>query len=206
MSAADALREFADLQLWVTWRNETRQADKPTKVPYSHARPDGQLDRSSTWTTRAIAEHAARRENREGIGIVLAPLGGAATSAASISTPASTTRATSPRGRERSSNCWTATPRSRRGQGLKIYFLHDPRVTLAKGMHWRSAVRRPALNGGKEPGIEFYLRARYFTVTDQTFEGFDTVRLSTSIRCTRCRPRWRHSPTNPRHHPSPAPP
>ena len=63
------------------------------------------------------------------------------------------------------------------GHGLKVFFTHDQRVTLAEGVRWQSAVRRPAPDGGKEPGIEFYLRARYFTVTDQTFEGFDTVRL-----------------------------
>ena len=63
------------------------------------------------------------------------------------------------------------------GHGLKIYFLHDPRVTLVGGLHWRSAVRQPALNGGKDHGIEFYLSRRYFACTDQTFEDFDSVRI-----------------------------
>ena len=41
------------------------------------------------------------------------------------------------------------------GHGLKIFFTHDQRETQAEGMHWRSAVRRPPPNGGKEPPSSF---------------------------------------------------
>ena len=100
----------------------------------------------------------------------------AATWAASISTAASTTRALAPWAREIVELLNSYTEVSPSGHGLKVFFTHDPRDTLAEGVRWRSAVRQPAPNGGKEPGIEFYLRARYFTVTDATFEQYDTIR------------------------------
>jgi hypothetical protein len=68
------------------------------------------------------------------------------------------------------------------GSGLKLFFLHDPAVTLADGRHWKSAARQRVLANGngnarvKSPGIEFYLRVRYFTVTRCTFENYDTLR------------------------------
>ena len=112
MSAANALRGFADLSLWVMWRSEER-GGRPTKVPYS---PVGGGRASSidplTWGTREQAERG--NAGFDGIGLVLAPLGedrhlGGIDLDACIDDGGNV----SSRGRVRSSSGWTATPRSR---------------------------------------------------------------------------------------------
>jgi hypothetical protein len=63
-----------------------------------------------------------------------------------------------------------------------VFFLHDPRETLAKGARWRSSVRRPNAHG-KDHGIEFYLRGRYFTVTGQLSRSTIRFGKPASRRC-----------------------
>ncbi len=173
-----ALDPFAKLRLWVTWRAETRQG-KATKVPWA---PELKWTRASstdatTWGTRLLAEESARFDGRDGIGIMLAPLGeGRHLGGIDLDSCIGDEGDVASWAREIVELVNSYTEVSPSGHGLKIYLEHDPRETLAEGMRWRKAVRRPSPNGGKEPGIEFYLDRRYFAVTDQLFEGFDTVR------------------------------
>ena len=179
MSTADGLHGFADLPLWLTWRYETRQGrDRPTKVPYAHTGLKASSIEPSTWAKRAIAEHAAKRDNRNGIGLVLAPLGGGRhLGGIDLDSCLDDEGNLAPWAREFVELLNSYTEVSPSGHGLKVFFTHDERVTLVEGLHWRSEAKRAAPDGGKEPGIEFYLRARYFTVTEKTFESFDAVRL-----------------------------
>jgi putative DNA primase/helicase len=176
--AVSALDPFAKLRLWVTWRAETRQG-KATKVPWA---PELKWTRASstdatTWGTRLLAEESARFDGRDGIGIMLAPLGeGRHLGGIDLDSCIGDEGDVASWAREIVELVNSYTEVSPSGHGLKIYLEHDPRETLAEGMRWRKAVRRPSPNGGKEPGIEFYLDRRYFAVTDQLFEGFDTVR------------------------------
>src|SRR5262249_30993868 len=177
-TATDALREFANLPLWVTWQYEFRQGNKPTKVPYAPClgRRASTTD-DSTWATRAIAMRAAEEEKRDGVGLVLAPLDeGRHLGGIDLDSCIDDEGNVAPWAREIVELVASYTEVSPSGHGLKIYFTHDPRETLVRGLRWKNAVRRPSPNGSKEPGIELYRDRRYFAVTNQTFETFDTVR------------------------------
>ena len=140
MSAAGALHEFAGLPLWVTWRNEDAAgSDKPTKVPYAHTGRKASSTDPWTWGTRAIAEHAAERDNRDGIGLVLAPLGeGRHLGGIDLDACIDDEGTVAAWAREIVELLGSYTEISPSGHGLKIFFLHDPRVTLVEGVHWRS--------------------------------------------------------------------
>jgi putative DNA primase/helicase len=174
-----ALDQFAALALWVRWKIETRKG-KPTKVPYAPGsnRRASSTD-PSTWGTRAEAERG--KASFDGVGIILAALDGARhLGGIDLDACISDEGDVAAWARDIVELVDSYTEVSPSGHGLKIYFTHDPRLTLieAKAKKWRGAVRLgPANGGGKSPGIEFYLRDRYFAVTDQTFEHFDTIRL-----------------------------
>jgi hypothetical protein len=203
MSAADALREFADLPLWLVWRNEKR-GGRPTKVPYS---PVGGGHASSTdpstWGTREQAERGSA--GFDGVGIMLAPLDeGRHLGGIDLDACIDDEGNVAPWAREIVERVASYTEISPSYRGLKIFFEHDPRETLAKDAHWHSAVRQPSLDGGKGRGVEFYLRARYFTVTDNTFEQFGTVRLVDfdTLRDVQClMEAFGDKPKPPTHHP-----
>jgi hypothetical protein len=175
--APHALDEFAALPVWVNWKTEARKG-KPTKVPYmpGASRRASSTD-PSTWGTRADAE---RGNGFDGVGIMLTELGpdrhlggidldGCISAEGDLTTWA----------REIVERVQSYTEISPSGHGLKIYFTHDPRETLPEPKGWRSNVRidAPINASRKRPGIELYLRERYFAVTDHTFEHFDTIRL-----------------------------
>src|SRR5262249_53668371 len=176
-TATDALREFANLPLWVTWQYEFRQGNKPTKVPYAPClgRRASTTD-DSTWATRAIAMRAAEEEKRDGVGLVLAPLDeGRHLGGIDLDSCIDDEGNVAPWAREIVELVAIYTEAARRGQGLKIFFPHDPREPGVGGRGWKNPVRRPPPNGGKEPAIELYLDRHYFAVTDQIFESFDPV-------------------------------
>ena len=174
MSAFD---DFAHREIWVRWRSEER-GGKPTKVPYSPA-GDGRASSTdpSTWGTR---EEAERGNHGDGLGIILAPLGanrhlGGIDLDGCINDEGDVARWA----REIVELVMSYTEVSPSGHGLKIYFEHDPAETLPEPKGWRSNVRiKGQTNGsGKSPGIELYLHDRYFAVTDDTFEQYDTIRV-----------------------------
>jgi Protein of unknown function (DUF3987)/Primase C terminal 2 (PriCT-2) len=173
----NALHEFAALSLWVTWRSEER-GGRLTKVPYSPT-INGRASSTdpSTWTTRAIVEHAVEQDGYDGIGLVLAGIDEARhLGGIDLDSCIDDEGNVAPWARDIVELVASYTEISPSGHGFKVFFTHDPRETLAEGMRWRSAVRQPALNGGKDHGVEFYVHGRYFTVTDKTFENFDTFR------------------------------
>jgi hypothetical protein len=175
-TATDALREFACLHLWVLWKLLER-GGKPTKVPFSPIdQRNAAANDPATWGTRTEAERLVA--DYSGVGIMLAPLDeGRHLGGIDLDACIDDEGNVAPWAGEIVELLNSYTEISPSGHGLKIFFLHDPRATLAEGVRWRAAVRQPAPHGGKEPGIEFYLDRRYFTVTDQTFGNFGTVRL-----------------------------
>jgi hypothetical protein len=169
------LDKYADLPVWLCWQNE-EQRGKPTKVPWS---PTSNAHASSTdhstWSTRAIAEGSALANGRTGIGIVLAEIDkGRHLGGIDLDSCIDAEGELTPWGREVVELVGSYAEISPSGRGLKIFFEYDPRET--EGVRWRSQVQQPALDGGKDHAIEFYLDRRYFTVTRNTFENFDTVR------------------------------
>jgi hypothetical protein len=169
----NALDQFAARELWVNWKTVTRKG-KATKVPFSPVdQRAAEANNASTWGTRA---QALRNTGYDGIGLVLGPLDaerhlGGIDLDACIDDKGNIALWARDIVQLLNSYCEV----SPSGRGLKVFFLHDPRETLGQGMHWRSSVRRPRAHG-KDYGIEFYLRARYFTVTEQLFETYDTIR------------------------------
>ena len=176
---AVALDAYADLRIWVCWQKEDRDG-RTTKVPWSpNAKRHASSTDPSTWSTRAIAEGSARANGRTGVGIVLAEIDedeGRHLGGIDLDACIDGEGVVAPWAREIVELLNSYTEISPSGRGLKIVFEHDQRVTLAEGVHWRSAVRQPALDGGKDHAIEFFLDRRYFTVTDQVFEHYATVR------------------------------
>lgn len=176
------LEDLAKRKLWVAWQSEARKGGgKPTKVPVN-ARKGGPASstNSDTWAPRANAETTASllRGDPKGIGIMLAPidehrhLGGIDLDACVDGEGNVEAWA-----REIVELVGSYTEVSPNGHGLKIFFIHDATETLAYGRRWRSNVRRPGKPAGeKEPGIEFYLHERYFTVTGRLFEIYDTIK------------------------------
>ena len=133
---------FADQALWVTWKSETRQGRNPTKVPYAYTGLPASSTDARTWTTRAIAKHAAELGSHDGIGIMLARidegrhLGGVDLDSCIDDDGNLTVWA-----QEIVELLNSYTEVSPSNHGLKVFFTHDPRVTLVEGVHWRSAVR-----------------------------------------------------------------
>ena len=202
----NALHEYTAQRLWVTWRSEKR-GGRPTKVPYSPT-INGRASSTdpSTWATRAIVEHAVEREGYDGIGIVLAGIDeGRHLGGIDLDSCIDAEGNVAPWARKIVERVNSYTEISPSGYGLKIFFEHDPRETLAEGMRWRSAVHQPPPNGGKKQrGVEFYVRGRYFTVTDKTFENFDTVRhvgLDTLLEVQAKMEAFAEKPKPPTHHP-----
>lgn len=172
-----ALDQFADQPVWVNWRSEQRKG-KSTKVPYSpldHRRASS--TDASTWGSR---QQAARdKASFDGVGIVLAALEpGRHLGGIDLDACIDDEGDVAMWAREIVELVGSYTEVSPSGHGLKLFFIHDPRTTLDDKRRWRKSAKRPAATGGKDQGIEFYLDGRYFTVTEQLFETFDTVRTA----------------------------
>jgi hypothetical protein len=172
----DALSQFADLDLWVTWRTEQRAGGKtPSKVPYAI---DGRLAKANdptTWMTRAQATTAAAAHGEGGINIVLGHI-------ASLNLNLGAVDLDSCLGDEGDVALWAEevvdllqsyTEVSPSGNGLKIFFTY-PADALTK--RWRKHVQKPNPDGGKDHGIEFYLDRHFTSVTAATFQSYDTLR------------------------------
>jgi hypothetical protein len=169
---------FAMAAIWTTWKNEIRAGgNKPSKVPYAL---DGGLAKSndpSTWMTYFEAEQCRDQRHHDGINIMLAPvedglhLGGIDLDACI--------------GEEGDLEPWAAeivvkvnsyTEVSPSGTGLKIFFLHDPKLTLDAKHRWRKHVQKPNPKGGKDLGIEQYLAKHFMAVTEAVYQGYTTLR------------------------------
>jgi archaellum biogenesis ATPase FlaH len=178
----NALDPFACREVWVSWAI-VKRGGRPTKVPFSVDGKPAKADDSSTWMTRAQAVKAARQNQHQGIGIMFAALDdGQHLGGIDLDACIDDDGAVVPWAREILDLAPSYTEISPSGRGLKIYFLHDPRETLAAAEHWRRGVRRRAMNGGKDHGIEMYLERRYFAVTGRTFEDLDTMTMLTLDR------------------------
>jgi len=178
----NALDPFARREVWVSWAI-VKRGGRPTKVPFSVDGKPAKADDPSTWMTREQAVKAARQNQHQGIGIMFAALDdGRHLGGIDLDACIDDDGAVAPWAREILNLVPSYTEISPSGGGLKIYFLHDPRETLAAAEHWRRGVRRRATNGGKDHGIELYLERRYFAVTGQTFEDLDTMAMVTLDR------------------------
>jgi hypothetical protein len=187
---SDAFRELADLERWVTWRNEFRNgSDKPTKMPYAPGTGQkAKADDPATWGTRT--EAAARYKqvvngNGGGIGIELGDLGydlhlagldldscikdgQVAPWAEAILQVAQTYAETSPSGTGIKAFYYAATEDVRP-------FLDSIGVPIENWGCRRGIPGEDAKDHG--PAIEVYLNGRYFAVTGKQRGAIDQIKL-----------------------------
>ena len=170
------------------WTTKYGEDGKPRKVPYSASGGEAKVNDPTTWAPLADVERMRERSARRGIrrapdgsvppggvGIVFMSIGlGRHLGGVDLDSCILDDGALAPWAREiveSLNSLRRGQPVRPRGQGL---FTYDPRLP---DHHWRHEAKRPAVDGGKDPGIEFYLEKRYFAVTGKQFEGFDTVRF-----------------------------
>lgn len=178
---AEIFGPLAEQPIWLQWRTRYGEDGKPRKVPYAASGGEFSVADPETWGTLAdverMLERGARRGTKRapdgsvppgGVGIVLGSHLGGIDLDACIDAEGNVASWA----REIAERLKSYTEISPSGTGLKIFFTY-PQLPEH---HWRSSAKRPAIDGGKDPGIEFYLRGRYFAVTGRQFENYDTIR------------------------------
>ena len=165
---------LAKRPFWLRWKNEL-VGERLTKVPYTAtgARKANIAD-PATWAT--LDEVRSELRGFDGIGIVLAEitprlhLGGI-----DLDACLDDAGTVAPWAQAIIDLVASYTETSPSGTGLKIYFMYDP-AELDEGRHWKKIVTRPNPLGDKNFAIEFYLRARYFTVTGKQHGEIAVIR------------------------------
>ncbi|WP_245903476.1 phage/plasmid primase, P4 family [Humitalea rosea] len=168
------LASLANAPRWVAWQVEGRGAkSKPTKVPYA---PDGRkakADDPDTWGTRTAALSRANCLPKPfgigGIGIELGAHDDLAIGGIDLDTCRAETGDWAPWALAVMARFKTYAEVSPSGTGAKLFFLYDPddlpalrrAMQTETGKQWKRAGA-----GDHPPGIEFYVAARYFAVTD----------------------------------------
>lgn len=170
---------YAMQEIWTTWKTEARGANaSPSKVPYAI---DGRLAKAndpSTWMTYFEAEQAMKNYGHDGINIMLAPVdthlhlgcvdldaciddeGDIAPWAADIVVKVNSYTEVSPS-----------------GTGLKVFFLHDPALSLDPKHRWMKQVQKPNPKGGKNLGIETFLARHYQAITENIYQHYTDLRV-----------------------------
>lgn len=173
------LKDLEEMSLWVCWQTEER-GDKETKIPHS-ALGNGlaKSNDSKTWGTRSQAEEAARRlpkpRGTAGVGIMLTAIPGTTLRLGGVDLDACLDELKiTPWALEIIQRFATYTEVSPSQTGVKLFFLYDS--AKMEGIKGKTARRKGAGKGGKDPAIEFYVSGRYFAVTDRGVKGFDEFR------------------------------
>ena len=181
-SGGITLDDLANDPRWVAWQLEIRskakangEPAKPTKVPYDPRTGwKAKADDPSTWGTRAAAEARAPKLPRPfgsgGIGLELGEHASVASGGVDLDTcrdPA--TGALAPWAAEVVRRFDTYAEISPSGEGVKLFFLYDPAdaTALRQAMGTATGWKWTEATGEHPPGIEFYIRERFFAVTDQ---------------------------------------
>jgi putative DNA primase/helicase len=170
------LASLANLQRWVTWRNELRgDPPKATKVPFNPRRPCSMAmaNNSATWATREDAEAALPAVVKGmggGIGFELGDLGdGRAIGGIDLDTCRDVDGTLEPWAINIIERFRSYAEISPSETGVKLLFTWDTAATdilqAAMGSTLGKAWKRGS-GGGHPPSIELYLANRYFAITE----------------------------------------
>ena len=180
-SAQVTLESLASDRIWVAWQSEDRDgAKEPTKVPYSPRGRKAKAGVPSTWGTRAEVEAflptLPRPYGQGGIGIEFSRYSNARSlGGVDLDTCRDPqTGIIEPWAVEIIEKLDTYTEVSPSGTGVKLFFTYPTSdlPTLRTAMGGAKFGKQFKRGGGKHPpSIELHLGNRYFTVTEQHYDG-----------------------------------
>jgi len=161
---ATVFGDLADARRWVAWR-EVRSDDDVKKLPYSAVTGESKgWDDPAKWVTLDEALAYAENAGMIGAGIVLGDgLGGIDLDECRDPD----TGELAPWARELITCFSTYAEVSPSGRGVKIFATGAPDDLPAN----RIRVGKPSENGKRQPGVEVYVKNRFFTVTGDILDG-----------------------------------
>jgi len=169
------LDDLADLPRWVAWQTEKPEGrEKPTKVPYAPGSGTRKAasDDDATWGTRRAAQETADRLPKPcgagGPGIVLGDMGaGKGLAGIDLDTCRDDAGALAPWAAEIVAEFATYAEVSPSGSGVKLFFFYstDDMPDFLRTMGTQTGRQWKWPGEDHPPGIEFYIRGRYFAVT-----------------------------------------
>lgn len=168
---------YAMNECWTTWHTEIREAGgKPSKVPYSLDGRRAKANDPSTWMSYFEAQQCMEKYGHGGINFMLGQVPDTNVHIGGVDIDACI-------GPEGDVEPWATeivelldsyTEVTPSGTGLRIFFTYLPELAERR---WRHHVQEPKAEGrAKEPGIEFYLKNHFMSVTGTTFLSYDSIR------------------------------
>jgi hypothetical protein len=173
-----SLNNFMDDSVWLAWRTEIRNG-RPTKVPYSTPHRKAKSNDATTWTSFDAAAATAQAIGGE-LGIFLGIECGAGYRLGGIDLDTCRDPITgkltdwAERVVERFGSYAEISPS---GKGVKIFFsyLGDDLDELRSILGDRDGRAFKEPGDEHPPGIEVYVRFRYFAVTCDVLPGYETI-------------------------------
>jgi hypothetical protein len=182
-AAYNTLDDFRDKEVWVCWRDVTRNG-KSTKIPINaNSGGDAKSNDPKTWATLDRAKYWAKRNAGCNIGIVLAQVDDLHLGGVDLDTCRDKkTGELKPWAKEAIERLDSYSEISPSMSGVKIFFLY--RLSdkagldaLLGGADKHSRMFKCDTGGDHPPAIEVHRSNRYFTVTRKQYENFEKLRI-----------------------------